>query len=80
MAGYSELSLQIFDMITKVPRQVVINHFTKAQLAEMFVEIYGFEPRSNQDKTSIFEDIRNARNSYERVLAFKVPGAWGNPK
>lgn len=77
--AYSELSLQIFDMITRIPKEVIINHFSKDQLTSMFFEIYGFNPRSSQTKASIYEDMCYARNSHERVLAFKIPGTWGNP-
>lgn len=52
----------------------LLNKYTKADLVEIYVAIYGAKPLSSMKKEGIIQTIRNRANTIRRARAFQNLG------
>ncbi len=49
----------------------IVNNFTRAELAEMYLKVYGIEPASNHPKKRLAQDIKRYFDAIDRAISLK---------
>lgn len=62
---------QILAEFSSTSIEILNNRYTKQQLIDMYIQIYGNKPLSSMNKTNIIKVIKNRASTLARAEAFR---------